>query len=306
MEEKFDWEEHGLMSDKELDEIDANFKRTEVEGVQNILKYFDRIHDKLFTFNNILIGGYFVLSQIYDSFSIYGIIIPLINLAILLFIEYRMMEKSRFEADVRKKTQEEIETHGISINKTNFYSLITFLTTAIVVGIFIFNLFTISEKIPKPEVKVESIQTEKENEKKEILVTFDHIKIDSVTYWYADYDDKTKTEIIIKGLLVDKTLRDSKKIISELNTGQNTKIVYIKESNDTLYVKLTNEYSLTEQSGTTGAWWYLAGVTFTLTETEDINFINYDFEEGSHLSPGIYNRDKFNDLKIITTPQQHL
>lgn len=38
MEEEFDWEKHGLMTDKELDEIDENFKRTEIEGVQNILK----------------------------------------------------------------------------------------------------------------------------------------------------------------------------------------------------------------------------------------------------------------------------
>jgi len=165
MEEEFDWEEHGLMTDKELDEIDGNLKRSEIEGVQNILKYFDRIHDKLFTFNNILIGGYFALSQIYDSFSIYGIIVPLINLAILLFIEYRMMEKSRFEADVRKKTSEEIKKHGISINKTNLYSLLAILTTTIVVGIFIYNVFTITKTDSLKEELIENSQTEKiENE----------------------------------------------------------------------------------------------------------------------------------------------
>ena len=160
MEEKFDWEEHDLMTDKELDEIDENFKRAEIEGVQNILKYFDRIHDKLFTFNNILIGGYFALSQIYDSFSIYGIIVPLINLAILLFIEYRMMEKSRFEANVRKKTTEEIKRHGISSTKTNLYSLLAIITTTIVVGIFIYNVFTISKIDSTNETLIENIQTE--------------------------------------------------------------------------------------------------------------------------------------------------
>jgi hypothetical protein len=45
----------GIMTDKELDEIDKIFRKTEEEGVKNILKYFDRIHDKLFTFNNVLI-----------------------------------------------------------------------------------------------------------------------------------------------------------------------------------------------------------------------------------------------------------
>ena len=45
------------MSDKELDEIDTNLKRSQVEGVHNILKYFDRIHDKLFTFKIYLLGN---------------------------------------------------------------------------------------------------------------------------------------------------------------------------------------------------------------------------------------------------------
>lgn len=147
-ENDFNWEDHGLMTDKELDEIDGNFKRMEIEGVQNILKYFDRIHDKLFNFNNILIGGYFALSQLYESFSIYGIIIPLVNLGILLFIEYRMMEKSRFEADIRKKTKEEIDKHGSTINNTTLYSLLAIFSTTIVVGIFIFNLFTIETNDP--------------------------------------------------------------------------------------------------------------------------------------------------------------
>jgi hypothetical protein len=145
-EDNINWEEHGLMSDKELDKIDENFKRTEIEGVQNILKYFDRIHDKLFAFNNILIGGFFILSQIYDSFSTYGIIIPLVNLAILLFIEYRMMNKSRFEADVRKKTPQEIENHGITINKTNLYSLLAIFSTVIVLAFFITNIVSLKNR----------------------------------------------------------------------------------------------------------------------------------------------------------------
>lgn len=144
MEEKIDLGKHGLMTDKELDEIDKNLRRAEIEGVQNILRYFDRIHDKLFTFNNILIGSYFALSQIYDSFSVYEILFPLVNLAILLFIEYRMMEKSRFEANVRKKTKAEIDKHGMSINSTNLYSLLAIITTTIVVGIFVYKVFTLT------------------------------------------------------------------------------------------------------------------------------------------------------------------
>lgn len=41
--------------DEELAEIPRRFEKMEQDGKRDILKYFDRIHDKLFTFNNILI-----------------------------------------------------------------------------------------------------------------------------------------------------------------------------------------------------------------------------------------------------------
>lgn len=225
MEEEFNWEEHGLMTDKELDEIDGNLKRSEIEGVQNILKYFDRIHDKLFTFNNILIGGYFALSQIYDSFSIYGITVPLMNLAILLFIEYRMMEKSRFEADVRKKTSKEIKKHGISINKTNLYSLLAILTTTIVVGIFIYNVFTITKTDSIKEELIKNSQTEKivneSDSTLEIELSTDEKKVDSenriavadtITNWQFYKDSE---------LLFKSNLLDSNRFTAEIKTSDN-------------------------------------------------------------------------------------
>jgi hypothetical protein len=135
----------------EVNEIFENFKRTEHEGVRDILKYFDRIHDKLFMFNNILIAGYFALSRFFDAFSIYMIIVPLVNLGLLLFIEYRMMEKSRFDSEITKKTPKEIEKNGLSINKTTRYSLYSILSTMIVVLIFIFSLFSLDSKAKSTE-----------------------------------------------------------------------------------------------------------------------------------------------------------
>jgi hypothetical protein len=128
-------------------------KRTEHEGVRDILKYFDRIHDKLFMFNNILIAGYFALSRFFDVFSIYMIIVPLVNLGLLLFIEYRMMEKSRFDSEIIKKTLKEIEKNGLSINKTTRYSFYSILSTTIVVLIFIFSLFSLDSKAKSASIK---------------------------------------------------------------------------------------------------------------------------------------------------------
>jgi hypothetical protein len=138
MDDDFD-KTHNLMTMEELSQIDKGLKKTEEEGVKNILKYFDRIHDKLFTFNNILIAGYFALSKINNSMSVASILIPIANLMLLLFIEYRMMEKSRFEASITQKPVKQINKHGKAIANTNLYSLLTIGTTLIVTMIFLYH-----------------------------------------------------------------------------------------------------------------------------------------------------------------------
>ena len=132
------------MNDFDLDEMDRNvreigegFVRTEQEGLKNLLKHFDRLHDKLFSFNNILIAGFFALSQIGKNVSPWTIIIPLINLCFLVLIEYRMMNKCRFEAEIKSKTPEENIMWAKGIRNTNRYSLATILTTAIVTIFFL-------------------------------------------------------------------------------------------------------------------------------------------------------------------------
>lgn len=133
--------EHGLMTEKELDEVFQRFKKTEEEGLKNLLKHFDRLHDKLFTFNNILIAGYFALSKLENDISLATILIPIGNLIILLFIEYKMMEKSRFESEITKKPMVEINQWGKNIHKTNLYSLLAIISTSIVTLIFLVYLF---------------------------------------------------------------------------------------------------------------------------------------------------------------------
>ncbi|WP_159799275.1 hypothetical protein [Flavobacterium sp. MK4S-17] len=44
--------------EKEMIEIDNRWKKIEEDGVKDILKYFDRIHDNLSSYNNLLIGAF--------------------------------------------------------------------------------------------------------------------------------------------------------------------------------------------------------------------------------------------------------
>ena len=126
------------MTDKvEYKEIDD----AEEQGKKNILKYFDRLHDKLFTFNNIMIVGFFAISKIDKNISINNILIPLFNLVFLIFIEYRMMELSRAESNIKKIPICDLPKKLYNkYNSVTLYSLGSIITTGFVTIIFIFNL----------------------------------------------------------------------------------------------------------------------------------------------------------------------
>jgi len=123
--------------EKGLSANNEKWSRTEEEGLKNVLKHFDRIHDKLFTVNNILIAGYFVLAKFESDVPLWTILIPFINLAFLIILEIKMMGKSRFESEIRKKPKSEIAKWGNKINNITFYSFCIILTTFIVACIFL-------------------------------------------------------------------------------------------------------------------------------------------------------------------------
>lgn len=122
---------------EEFKEIDG----AEEQGKKNILKYFDRLHDKLFTFNNIMIVGFFAISKIGTNISIKNILIPLFNLVFLIFIEYRMMELSRAESNIKRMPISDLPKKLYKkYNSVTLYSLGSIITTAIVTIIFLFYL----------------------------------------------------------------------------------------------------------------------------------------------------------------------
>jgi len=123
--------------EKGLKASNEKWVRSEEEGVKNVLKHFDRIHDKLFTANNILIAGYFVLAKFESDVPLWTILIPFVNLAFLIILEIKMMGKSRFESEIRKKSKSEIEKWGNKITYITFYSFCIILTTFIVACIFL-------------------------------------------------------------------------------------------------------------------------------------------------------------------------
>lgn len=66
-----------------------------------------------------------------------------------------------------------------------------------------------------------------------------------------------------------------------------------RQDGDTIFVDIENAAHLTQSMGTTGAFGYLAEVTYTLTELPGVKYIHFNFEEGDHASPGLYQRKDF-------------
>jgi hypothetical protein len=125
----------------EIEQFEKKVEKIKEEAGKNILSHFNRIHDKLFTSNNIFIAGYFALSRVQPDTSILIIIVPLLNLIFLILIEYLMMEKSRKEYGIDDFDIDELINF---VNKkdlrTNQYSLLSIFSTLCVFLFFMYLL----------------------------------------------------------------------------------------------------------------------------------------------------------------------
>jgi len=128
--------ELGIMTETELKEMDQRLDAIQIVGLADLVKYFDRINDKLFQLNNMIIAGYFALIVIKPNTSSWLIFIPIINFFLLLFVDWQMMEKSRLESNVKSISAIERDRLGNLVQKSNIYSLMTIITTIIVTIIF--------------------------------------------------------------------------------------------------------------------------------------------------------------------------
>ncbi len=123
--------------EKGLKASNDKWLKIEEEGIKNILKHFDRIQDKLFTFNNILIAGYFVMAKFEHHGSLKMILIPIANLIILIAIEFIMMERSRFQSRIKSVDRSEIEFRNQKGDRATLFSALIILSTSVVTGIFL-------------------------------------------------------------------------------------------------------------------------------------------------------------------------
>jgi hypothetical protein len=103
---------------------------------KEITKYFDRINDKLFSVNNFLIAGYLALIAFKTQTPKIIIFAPLINCAILIYVDWRMMENNRVLSDPNDFDEANISKANRKLGNTNLLSLLTIVTSTITVSIF--------------------------------------------------------------------------------------------------------------------------------------------------------------------------
>lgn len=117
---------------REVEEIEKRMTEREAQGLSDIYKYFDRINDKLSSFNNMLVAGYFALATFSPNVSKWVLVIPLINMLILIYLDYRMMEQGRILSQIKSQPRSEIDKYGRRQNQVTLWSLFTIVTTLIV------------------------------------------------------------------------------------------------------------------------------------------------------------------------------
>lgn len=152
-----------------------------------------------------------------------------------------------------------------------------------------------------------------------------------------DYQDQAYTwnarigeeagDVLIRGEKIDLIKHDIQTLIAAFNRSDKDpetfrsqgnreplgppKLKFIDVQIGIISVEVVNSRYLTQRMGTTGADAFMATATFTLTEHEKIDAVNFVFEEGDHAVPGVYSRSIFkmywniqNDDKINTPPRE--
>lgn len=109
---------------KESEKIFERFDKIEEKAKDEVVKYFDRIHDKLFAYQLFFLAGYISLVAIPSiSISAWWLVIPLFCVVRLICIDLKMMRLNRKLADINSLNIDQIKKIEEKQNSININSL---------------------------------------------------------------------------------------------------------------------------------------------------------------------------------------
>ncbi len=116
----------------------------------------------------------------------------------------------------------------------------------------------------------------------------------SEAIWSYDYNQQTE-EFEIKQLRsVDRDALTGEAVEKIINkTWPRVQIKFVRTSNDTAFISIPDSQVLTQQMGSAGAESFMISTTYSFTELKGINHVSFDFEEGDHAIPGVYERNSW-------------
>ena len=109
---------------KECDDIFNRFDNEEERAKGEVVKYFDRIHDKLFAYQLFFLAGYISLIAIPSiSISVWWLLIPVLGVGRLIHIDWKMMEQNRKIANINQPPSTQIKELNEELRTININSL---------------------------------------------------------------------------------------------------------------------------------------------------------------------------------------
>lgn len=117
--------------------------------------------------------------------------------------------------------------------------------------------------------------------------------LDANYYWSADADSSGDIKIRKVRPIAPDSLNYPSMIAMINSVYPEVKLEAEKLAGDTLYLNIADSKFLTNGMGSAGAFYYLQEATYNLTEVKGIHYVNFNFKEGDHAAPGLYDRSRF-------------
>lgn len=115
--------------------------------------------------------------------------------------------------------------------------------------------------------------------------------------WIAVFNDSTQLMEIKKNPVAHPDNLNEQDIIDALNLKYpQVKIEAVSREGKKAIVKIVNSVYLTQEMGSAGARAFLAEATYSLTEINGIEAVDFRFEPGDHAMPGILTRRSFENF----------
>jgi hypothetical protein len=120
----------------------------------------------------------------------------------------------------------------------------------------------------------------------------------STAIWSYDFNQQTEEFEVTQLRPVDSDTLTGETLENIINkTWPGVQIKFIGTSNDTARISIPDSEVLTQQMGSAGAESFMISTTFSFTELKGIHHVSFDFKEGDHAIPGVYNRNSWDKNK---------